>query len=715
MDMNQQEPSAEASSVRSASGLLSVTVLPWHQVQRQEKGVAVEDAKAAAHLPERPPNTPPITAATTATVSTSNDKVPDIATQTKGLRLPPRQPGAGPRQSSICHHSKRRSQCVQCYDEGTGGSTICKHRKQKYACRKCFDEGNVATNSLCEHRLIRVKCKNCTPVRHEPKTYRPRVKFDFLDEKDLIPFGELPRGSPSAAAAAQPSSNAVASVSTSATEKIGQQDSTVSQNGSISGDSNNQQGTSQETHPGVPACLKCGKVKRVTLYGFEKRPLCKSCHKILQQALTNARNSGSTSTASSSRGNSATVSPTAQSAGESSTVTSPTGNHKDVQTSTPSVPAPVRKAAVKQSPGTKAIQRRRKAESTGTSTPAPPSSSTSTTYPNKPTLLPSPTLNPSSSTVTIPHIEDPIPIASSASTVSKTEITHSQKSLKPHSKYPQLHQPPQVSIHFPTPEATPHRNGKAITSPSAATPVTLEAFSATTTTSHESTSFHDIQSRKLPQTCFNVSQEYTESRCCIQCGSFSQENIGGGEGEHTEQGNEFLCVRCVSGGVVYTDVTEDEVSDAGTVVEAAAGFLVEGKKVSVAGRKRSGGGRGRKRAESVRSDVSGKDGGPGGGGRPGLRKRVKKEDVGEESKGDGMDADTVYSENVHVLAAAAAVIASMEENESTAGGSMFGGGREIRPSSAASSVEESSVSSASTGQFHDDGDAAEILAALSRG
>ncbi|KAI8610849.1 hypothetical protein BC830DRAFT_709799 [Chytriomyces sp. MP71] len=87
---------------------------------------------------------------------------------------------AGPRLPSICHHLKRRSQCVQCYDEGTGGSTICKHRKQKYACRSCFDEGDTATKSLCEHRLIRIKCKICTPVRKEVKAYRPRVNLEDL-------------------------------------------------------------------------------------------------------------------------------------------------------------------------------------------------------------------------------------------------------------------------------------------------------------------------------------------------------------------------------------------------------------------------------------------------------------------------------------------------------------------------------------------------------
>ncbi|KAJ3413119.1 hypothetical protein HDV05_008515 [Chytridiales sp. JEL 0842] len=41
----------------------------------------------------------------------------------------------------------------------------------------CFDEGN-STNSLCEHRTIKIKCKICTPDRPAHKQYRPRIKRD---------------------------------------------------------------------------------------------------------------------------------------------------------------------------------------------------------------------------------------------------------------------------------------------------------------------------------------------------------------------------------------------------------------------------------------------------------------------------------------------------------------------------------------------------------
>ncbi|KAI8620549.1 hypothetical protein BC830DRAFT_1098795 [Chytriomyces sp. MP71] len=49
------------------------------------------------------------------------------------------------RVSAVCHHGKRRSQCIQCYDEGTGGSIICEHRRQKYACPKvCNSSFSIA-------------------------------------------------------------------------------------------------------------------------------------------------------------------------------------------------------------------------------------------------------------------------------------------------------------------------------------------------------------------------------------------------------------------------------------------------------------------------------------------------------------------------------------------------------------------------------------------
>ncbi|KAJ3062224.1 hypothetical protein HDU98_001884 [Podochytrium sp. JEL0797] len=83
-------------------------------------------------------------------------------------------PGAVTRVSAICHHGKRRSQCIQCYDEGTGGSIICEHRRQKYACPKCFDAGRE-TNSLCVHRTIKFKCKICSPAVHQPKAYKKRL------------------------------------------------------------------------------------------------------------------------------------------------------------------------------------------------------------------------------------------------------------------------------------------------------------------------------------------------------------------------------------------------------------------------------------------------------------------------------------------------------------------------------------------------------------
>ncbi|KAJ3308789.1 hypothetical protein HDU76_003811 [Blyttiomyces sp. JEL0837] len=82
----------------------------------------------------------------------------------------------------ICHHNKRRCQCIQCFDEGTGGSILCEHRRQRYACFKCFDEGKPVS-SICEHRCIRLKCAKCTPDPRQPKPYRTRQKANPTDVK----------------------------------------------------------------------------------------------------------------------------------------------------------------------------------------------------------------------------------------------------------------------------------------------------------------------------------------------------------------------------------------------------------------------------------------------------------------------------------------------------------------------------------------------------
>ncbi|KAI8832775.1 hypothetical protein BJ741DRAFT_666942 [Chytriomyces cf. hyalinus JEL632] len=97
----------------------------------------------------------------------------------------------GPFMPSICHHNKRRSQCIQCYDEGTGGSTICHHRRQRYSCRACFDEG-VTTNSLCQHRRIRKKCKLCTPEPSNPARKYAKRGAKKLAGSENQPFSDMP-------------------------------------------------------------------------------------------------------------------------------------------------------------------------------------------------------------------------------------------------------------------------------------------------------------------------------------------------------------------------------------------------------------------------------------------------------------------------------------------------------------------------------------------
>ncbi|KAI8612423.1 hypothetical protein BC830DRAFT_562481 [Chytriomyces sp. MP71] len=107
---------------------------------------------AAEDFTSTAPSSPgPAPSASPNATSKGNATLPSASTTSRPAQVPPpplfmRKP-EGPFMPSVCHHGRRRSQCVDCYDEGTGGSTICKHRRQRYSCRNCFDEG-LPTNSL---------------------------------------------------------------------------------------------------------------------------------------------------------------------------------------------------------------------------------------------------------------------------------------------------------------------------------------------------------------------------------------------------------------------------------------------------------------------------------------------------------------------------------------------------------------------------------------
>ncbi|KAJ1553303.1 hypothetical protein HK405_008322, partial [Cladochytrium tenue] len=38
---------------------------------------------------------------------------------------------------AACEHGRRKTQCVACYDAGTGGGSVCAHRRRKDACKDC--------------------------------------------------------------------------------------------------------------------------------------------------------------------------------------------------------------------------------------------------------------------------------------------------------------------------------------------------------------------------------------------------------------------------------------------------------------------------------------------------------------------------------------------------------------------------------------------------
>ncbi|KAJ3309609.1 hypothetical protein HDU76_003572 [Blyttiomyces sp. JEL0837] len=183
-----------------------------HHSSQSDSNAAVDDRRREGSTASSTNGAPISTTTSNPPMTVNKNGVP--------VRIPPRR--SGPRQSSICHHNKRRSQCVQCYDEGTGGSTICKHRRQRYA-------------------------------RPEVKRYKPRIK---LDDPEVL-------------------------------------DSSISTSDSGMAEAAATQGVPPFPHVGEvdkhePACLRCGKTKRVSLYGAAKKPVCKACHKALQKAAEGA-------------------------------------------------------------------------------------------------------------------------------------------------------------------------------------------------------------------------------------------------------------------------------------------------------------------------------------------------------------------------------------------------------------------------------------------
>ncbi|KAJ3082880.1 hypothetical protein HDU99_001313 [Rhizoclosmatium hyalinum] len=533
--------------------------------------------------------------------------------------------------------------------------------EKKLQCRKCFDEGKSNTNSLCEHRLIRVKCKTCTPVRHEPKTYRPRVKFDFLDERDLLPSNGLD-GKPT-------NTKRSASVTSNQSGKSG----------------NEEDDTASSSAPTVPACLKCGKVKRVTLYGFEKRPLCKACHKVLQLAVTNTKN-GTASPKPSGPNSSAAVSPTsatsATSTASSSSTTPATAQPATRQNTAISASTISR---LKQSSAAKQILRRLNNDLSATTSATVTTTATTHIKPPSsivtPTLSSSPTIRPSTPEGQPPHTIpslalDPTPDSSSTASTAEldsrsespvlpttTSTTTAKTSLPTKPLQAQL---PPVHIIFPTPDATPHRD--------------------------------------LPRT---VIPHPTETQhCCTQCGSYFHSGRGGGS---------EVCTRCDGGLPKREDLsTEDEASDAstvsvgrGSVSGTSPGHARKGKGGRVSGggaKKRVRRGSGVVEKGDLESGVF-------------LFDEVTGEyvpsdvDEIEEEEEDEVTAVTVAVHSgeisggglveekgrVDVLAAAAVAVMEME-----------GAGDVLRKEEVGVAVSVESFKD----QFRDDGDAAEILAGL---
>ncbi|KAJ3409036.1 hypothetical protein HDU80_003330 [Chytriomyces hyalinus] len=465
---------------------------------------------------------------------------------------------AGQRQSSICHHSKRRSQCVQCYEEGTGGSTICKHLKQKYACRKCFDEGNAATNSLCEHRLIRIKCKTCTPFRPEPKTYRPRIKLDTLTEEDLTPFFMLE--------AAARSDGATASKTVPADAMKAHETGEGSEDGKDTGTSETGSQAAVAVDPlfqGAqnllnPECLKCGKNKKIIFYGTVKRPFCKSCWKVLHSAMMHAKHIGSTSSRS--------TTPTTQPAFDlqpAETISSPhTVTDIPTQSSRPSSATPESSLAVEPS---NSIQKPQQIVIPAAPLPVTArkrNSATKQTKPEKRTAASEVTASKkkprrTAKTSAISSTDDAISSIKRRPKNSPAVISTSANDKLNHVLL-------EAATHVLTPGATPSRTPPTKEEPASipySTPLLASNDSGQRGDAAPRLSEPPTEGKKphllLPTSTFITLEETSQ---CTYCGNYHL------VGAVVHADGRVLCARCeIEDGNFCADATEDEADDVGTI------------------------------------------------------------------------------------------------------------------------------------------------------
>ncbi|KAI9366692.1 hypothetical protein DFJ73DRAFT_755450 [Zopfochytrium polystomum] len=96
------------------------------------------------------------------------------------LPPPPQPPGPRPRRprrsAAPCPHSRRRSQCVLCYELGRGGGSICVHRRRRAVCRVCraSPRSTPAANDAEENNAPDAPTDRSTLLRRRirgPNTY----------------------------------------------------------------------------------------------------------------------------------------------------------------------------------------------------------------------------------------------------------------------------------------------------------------------------------------------------------------------------------------------------------------------------------------------------------------------------------------------------------------------------------------------------------------
>ncbi|KAJ1550719.1 hypothetical protein HK405_016042 [Cladochytrium tenue] len=116
-------------------------------------GALVESMPHESSQPAADPPAPFPATAPLQTQPPSLLKQPSTAASSSSARASPIPTSRVKNWKTICHHNRRKTQCVLCFDMGIGGGSICPHRKRRDVCLLCRRPADAATGGSAEAGL----------------------------------------------------------------------------------------------------------------------------------------------------------------------------------------------------------------------------------------------------------------------------------------------------------------------------------------------------------------------------------------------------------------------------------------------------------------------------------------------------------------------------------------------------------------------------------